>query len=74
MILIISFISSSKIKKDPFPELTASLPRIFLNLFIAFVVKLLANPDKLPLPKGIAMFVSAFFPKVPNQEPKNPPD
>ena len=26
------------------------------------------------LTKGIAMFVSAFFPKLPNQEPKGPPD
>ena len=33
---------------------------------------MLTNPDKLSLAKGIAMFVSAFFPKLPNQETKDP--
>ena len=31
MILITSFISSSEIKRDPFPELTASVLRIFFK-------------------------------------------
>ena len=76
MILIISFISSFEINKvNPFPAFTAFFPLIFLsNLFIAFDVKLLTNPGKLSLAKGIAMFVSAVFPKLPNQEPKDPPD
>ena len=39
-----------------------------LNLFIKFEVKLLTIPGKLSLAKGTAMFVSAFFPKLPNQE------
>ena len=76
MVLIISFISSLEINKvNPFPALTAHFPLIFLsNLFIAFEIKLLTNPGKLSLAKGIAIFVSAFFPKLPNQEPKDPPD
>ena len=56
-------------KVNPFPAL------IFLsNLFIAFDVKLLTNPSKLSLAKGIAIFASHFFPKLPNQEPKDPSD
>ena len=39
-----------------------------------FDVKLLLNPGKLSLAKGIAMFVKSFFPKLPNQEPKDPLD
>ena len=76
MILIISFISSFKINKiNPFLDLTAPFPLIFLpNLFIAFEAKLLTNPDKLSLVKDIATFVSAFLPKLPTQEPKDPPD
>ena len=72
MISIISFISSFKINKvTPFPALTAASPFIFLpNLFIAFEVKLLTNPGKLFLANRIVMFASAFFPKLPNQEPK----
>ena len=63
MILIISFLSSFKINKvNLFPPLTAPFPVIFLwNLFIPFEVKLLTNPDKLSLAKGVATFVSAFF-------------
>ena len=63
MILIISFLSSFKINKvNLFPALTAPFPVIFLwNLFIPFEVKLLTNPDKLSLAKGVATFVSAFF-------------
>ena len=64
VILIISFTSSFEINKvNPFPAPTASSPSIFLsNLFIAFEVKLLTNPGKLPLAKVIAIFFSAFFP------------
>ena len=76
MILIISFLSSFKTNKvNPFPALTGPFPLIFLsNLFIAFEVKLLTNPGKLSLAKEIAMVVGVFFPKLPNQEPKDPPD
>ena len=35
---------------------------------------MVTNPGKFYLAKGIAIFVSAFFPKLPNQEPKDPPD
>ena len=55
--------------------LTTSFPLIFLsNLFIEFEVKLLTNPGKLPLAKGITTFVSVIVPKLANQEPKNWPD
>ena len=76
IILIILFIYSFEINEvNYFPVLTAPFPLIFLsNLFIVLEVKLLANPDKLSLVKGIAMFVSAFFPKLPHQKPKDPPD
>ena len=76
IILIISFISSFEINKaNLFPALTVPFPLIFLsNLFIAIEVKLLTNPGKLPLAKGIAIFVSAFFPKLRNEKPKDPPD
>ena len=74
--LIISFISLFEINKvNPFPALTATFPLIFLpNLFVAFEVKFLTNPGKLSLTKGIAIFVSAVFPKLPNQGPKDPRD
>ena len=64
MILIILFISAFKINEvNAFPALTAPFLFIFfLNLFIAFEVKLLTNPGKSSLAKGIATFVSAFFP------------
>ena len=75
---MISFLSSFKVNKvNPFPTLTAPFPLIFLsNLYIVFEVKLLTNPGKckVSLTKVIAMFFSAFFLKLPNQEPKNPPD
>ena len=76
MILLTSFISSFEINKvNPFPTGTAFFPLIFLsNLFIALEVKLLTNPGKSSLVKGIAIFVSDFFPKLPRQEPKDPPD
>ena len=62
-------------KVNPFPALTAPSSLIFLsNLYIAFKVKLLTNSGKLSLAKGIAIYVSAFFPKLPNQEPKDPRD
>ena len=72
MFLIKSFIFSFKINKvNPFPALIAPFPLIFLwNLFIAFEFKLLTNPDTLTLAKGIAIFVSDFFLKLHNQEPK----
>ena len=76
MILIISLIFPFKINKvNTFPPLTVPFPLVFLsNLPIAFEVKLLTNPAKISLAKGIAIFVSALFPKLPNQEPKDPPD
>ena len=76
MILIISFISSFEINKvNPFLALTAPFPPIFLsNLFIAFGAKLLTNPGKLSLARGIARSVITFLPILPNQEPKDPPD
>ena len=62
-------------KENPLPALTAPFPLIFLsNLFIALEVKLLTNWGKLSHAKGVAIFVSAFLPKLSNQEPKNPPD
>ena len=55
--------------------MTAPFPLIFLpNSFIALEVKLRTKSDKLSLAKGIATFVGAFFPKLPDQEPKDPPD
>ena len=76
MTSIISSISSFEInKKNAFPALTAPFPLIFLsNLFIAFEVKLVINPVKSSLAKEITMFLSAFFPKSPNQEQKDGPD
>ena len=54
--------------------MTPSLPRIFLsNLFIALEFKLVTNPGKLYLTKGIATFPSAFFPKSAKHEPKDSP-
>ena len=54
-------------KVNPFPALTAPFPLVFLlNLLIAFKNKLLTNPDKLSLAKGIATFFSAFLPKLTN--------
>ena len=35
---------------------------------------MLTYPGKLSLAKGIAIFFSALFPKLPNQEPKDSPD
>ena len=63
MILIISFPSSFEINKTKlFPVLTAPFPLIVVsNIFIAFEAKLLTNPRKFPLAKGIAKSVSAFF-------------
>ena len=62
-------------KVNPLPAFTAPFPLIFLsNLFIAFVVILLTKPEKLSLAKGIATFVSDFFPKLPNQEPRDSAD
>ena len=74
MILMISFISSFEINKgNPFPTLTASLQLIFLsNLFIAFKAKLLTSPCKWSLGKGMVGSVVVLFPKLPNQEPRDP--
>ena len=71
-----SFISSFKINKvNPFFSLTVPFPFILLSsLFIAFKVKLPTNHSKFPLAKGMAIFVSAIFPKLPKQEPKDPPN
>ena len=76
IVLIISFIYSFEIKKNyAFSSLRAPFPLIFLlNLLTAFEVKLLTNPGKLFLAKGIATFAIAFFPKFANQEPKDPTD
>ena len=53
----------------------APFPLIFLsNLFIVLEVKLLTNPCKLSLAKGIATFVSAFFSNLANQELKDLPE
>ena len=62
-------------KVNLLPALKASFLLISLsNLFIAFEVKLLTNLGKLSLAKRVAIFVSAFFPKLAIQEPKDPPD
>ena len=76
MVLIISFTSSFQINKsNPFSALTTPFPLIFLsNLFIAFEVKLITNPSKLSLAKGIATFLSAFLRKLAKQKPNDPPD
>ena len=53
---------------NPFPALAAPFPFIFLsNFFIVFEVKLLTNPGKLCLARGITIFASAYFPKLPKQ-------
>ena len=55
-------------KVNPFPALRGPFPLIFLLiLFVPFESKLLNNPGKLSLTKGIAIFVSVFFPKLANQ-------
>ena len=74
LFLITSSIPSFEINKvNPFPALTAPFLLAFVsNLFIASEVKLLTNPGKLSLAKGIAMFVSAVFLKLPKQEPEDP--
>ena len=75
VMIFIVFICLFKIKVNLFPALTAPFSLIFLsNLFIAFEIKLLTNPGNSSLAKGIAMFVSALFPKLPNQEPKDATD
>ena len=43
------------------------------HLFIAFEVQLLINPGKLSLAKEITISVRAIFPKLADQEPKDPP-
>ena len=59
MIFKMSFISSLKMNKvNPFPAMIVHFPSIYLlNLFFAFEAKLLTNPGKLSLAKGIAIFL-----------------
>ena len=55
--------------------MTAPFPLIFLsNLFIVFEAKLLTDQGKLSSAKETAPFCSVLLPKLPNQEPKDPPD
>ena len=64
MILTISFISSFEINNvKTFTALTTPFPLIFLsNLFIALEAKLLTNPVKLSLAKGIVKsFITFLF-------------
>ena len=62
-------------KVNPFPTVTAPVALIFLsNLFIKFKAKLLTNPGKLSLAKGVTRSISAFFPKLLNQGLTDPPD
>ena len=35
---------------------------------------MLTNPGKFSLAKGIVIFVGVFIPKLPKQEPEDPPD
>ena len=45
-------------KVNPFPAMIVHFPSIYLlNLFFAFEAKLLTNPGKLSLAKGIAIFL-----------------
>ena len=73
-ILIILFLSSFKINTvNLFPALTVLFPLIFLsNLFVAVEIKLITNRGKLSLAKGIAIFASAFIPKLASRESKDP--
>ena len=71
MILIISFISSFVINKlNLFPALTAPFKLFFFQIYLLH----LKLPGALFLGEEIAIFVSTFFPKLSNQEPKDPPD
>ena len=73
--IIIIFISSFEINQiNIFPARTPPFPLIFLsNLFIAFEAKLITNPRKLSLAKGIVTFVSDFFSKLIKEEQRDPP-
>ena len=69
MILIISFISSFEANKvNTFPALTAFTFIFLSNLVITIEAKLLTSPGTLSLAKGRVIFVSVFFPKLPNQK------
>ena len=63
MILTISVTSLFEINSvNHFAVLTAPFSFIFLsNLYIALEVKLLTNPGKLSLAKGIGIYVSYFL-------------
>ena len=69
MILVTSFTSSFRINKvNPFFDLIPPFHLFFFsNLFTAFKVKLLTNPDKMSLARGIPTFANAFLPKLANQ-------
>ena len=59
--LIISFISSfERNKVNLFPALTAAFPLISISNFFIVLEAKCANPGKMSLAKGIAMFVSVF--------------
>ena len=74
ILIIILFISSFKINTvNLFPAPTVLVPLIFLsNLFIALEIKFVTNRGKLSVAKGIAIFASAFFPKLASRESKDP--
>ena len=76
MILIILFVSSTEVNRvNPVSAPTASFSLMSLSeFFIAFEAILLTSPGKLSLVKVISTFLSAFIPKLPNQEPKDPLD
>ena len=74
--ILITFKYSFEINQvSPFPALAAFFPLIFISdLFIAFEARLLTNPGKLSLAKGIAKSVITFLPKLPNILRRNLPD
>ena len=69
MILQILFMYSFEINEvNLFPVRAASCPLIII---FSFEVILLTNPGKLSLERGITTFVSIFWSKLSNQEPKD---
>ena len=62
-------------KVTPFLAITASFALTFLSSsFIAFEEKLLRNAKKIISSQRNSKFVSAFLPKLANQESKDPPN
>ena len=62
-------------KVTPFLAITASFALTFLSSsFIAFEDKLLRNAKKIISSQRNSKFVSAFLPKLANQESKDPPN